>query len=50
MLHPSAEAGDGVEVRRYAIIRNEVKIGSDCRILAHAHIAAYTTVGLSRGA
>ena len=45
IIHPSAEMGDGVEVGPYTIIGEEVTIGNDCRIHAHAHIAAYTTIG-----
>ncbi|HYR01889.1 MAG TPA: acyl-ACP--UDP-N-acetylglucosamine O-acyltransferase [Syntrophobacteria bacterium] len=45
IIHPTAELSDDVEVGPYAIIGEEVKIGSGCRIHAHAHIAAYTTIG-----
>ena len=45
IVHPGAELAANVAVGPYAVLSDEVRIGSGCRIHAHVHIAPYTTIG-----
>jgi len=45
IIHPSAQLGKGVSVGSYSIIENDVIIGKNTCIDAHAHIKPYTTMG-----
>ncbi len=45
IIHPSAQLGKDVSVGSYSIIENDVKIGYNTCIDAHAHIKPYTTIG-----
>jgi len=45
IIHPTTELAADVVVGPYAVIDKEVKVGRGSLIHAHAHIAAYTTIG-----
>lgn len=45
IIHPGAELSADVVVGPYAVIDEEVRVDSGCRIHAHSHIASYTTIG-----
>lgn len=45
IVSPKAEIHESVEIGPYAIIEDDVRIGAGTRILAHAVIRRYTTIG-----
>jgi UDP-N-acetylglucosamine acyltransferase len=47
VIHPGAKPASDVEVGPYAVIEDHVVIGEGCRIMAGAHIKAFTTMGKS---
>ncbi|MBM4310625.1 MAG: acyl-ACP--UDP-N-acetylglucosamine O-acyltransferase [Deltaproteobacteria bacterium] len=45
LIAPGAYLADDVEVGPYAIIEDRVEIGSGTKVMAHAVVRAYTTIG-----
>ncbi len=45
VIDPSAELDPSVDVGPYAMIENDVRVGVNTRLYAHAFIGAYTTIG-----
>lgn len=42
---PSAVIGAGVEIGPYCVVGPHVAIGDGCKLIAHVHLAGYTTIG-----
>ncbi|MGQ9590261.1 MAG: acyl-ACP--UDP-N-acetylglucosamine O-acyltransferase [Planctomycetota bacterium] len=45
IVSPKAEIDESVEIGPYAIVEDDVRIGAGTRIMAHAVIRRYTTIG-----
>jgi UDP-N-acetylglucosamine acyltransferase len=45
IIDPTAEIDPSVEIGPYVVIEGPVKIGSGCRVMAHAFITSNTTIG-----